>query len=145
MNEPLVFTVEDLRAVLEPDLGPLHELKIVPQAGPTKPARWSALNMDADLVEGGLDVQLEQQDDGSFLLKPIVTITGASGRELRLPWPGAASGPSNTARLCSWPSQEGATRPVHARHGHGSAEGRKLLAGLLPCPKTVKLPTGWQL
>jgi hypothetical protein len=89
MNEPLVFTLEDLRAVLEPDVGKLTGLTLTPPVDPSSStATWSAVNMDGDVLEGGLDVHLEHQEDGTFLLKPVVTIEGASGRRLELPWRG---------------------------------------------------------
>jgi hypothetical protein len=89
MNEPLVFTVDDLRGVLEPDLGPLGDLRLTPPTDPSATtAIWEAVNMDGDTVNGELGVQLDQQQDGTFMLKPTVTIEGASGRLLELPWKG---------------------------------------------------------
>ena len=84
-----MFTLDDLRVVLEPDLGPLHGLKLTPATDPsTTTAAWFAIDTEGDLVNGNVSVQLERQEDGSFLVKPIVTIAGPSGRLLELPWRG---------------------------------------------------------
>jgi hypothetical protein len=101
MNEPMeplmVITMDDLRVVLEPDLGPLTDLELMPPGEPPSSiARWSAVNMDGDLVDGAVDVRLVQQEDGAFLLKPIVTLAGPSGRLMELPW-AAGSTPLGTA------------------------------------------------
>lgn len=91
-NNDLVFTVADLRAIVEPDLGPLKMLTIHRPDPPSGRARWTGVTEDAEVVEGEIEITMTSRMDGNFEVVPRVSIQGASNRMLALPWSGQPSG-----------------------------------------------------